>query len=315
MQPNLLSVRKIWDSPPLSAYFPDLIRYNELWFCVLRESNEHAKGKDGTLRLLTSKDGDVWETAATFQQEGIDLRDPKLSITPDGRLMLLAGGTIYREKKYVTRQSRVAFSTDGVVWSSFQLILEPHEWLWRITWHDGKAYGVSYTHKNPHKLKQKWFVTLFQSPDGVNFSKVVTWPLAHYPNETTLRFLDTGEMVALLRRERRRRTPALIGLSKPPYKRWKWKSSGVYFGGPNFLILDNGSMWAGGRILLRTPYGIFEKTVLAVMTLESLTPVLVLPSGVDSSYPGMAMHEGILWMTYYSGHEGNGAIFLAQIKV
>jgi len=53
------------------------------------------------------------------------------------------------------------------------------------------------------------------------------------------------------------------------------------------------------------------------MTSTSYTPVLELPSGGDNSYPGMVFNEddGLLWMSYYSGHEGKVSIYLAKIRV
>jgi len=42
---------------------------------------------------------------------------------------------------------------------------------------------------------------------------------------------------------------------------------------------------------------------------------LDLPSGGDCSYPGLLWHEGRLWMTYYSSHEKQTCIYLAQIEI
>ena len=43
---------------------------------------------DGALRVITSADGDEWESAALITSENSDLRDAKITVTPDGRLML-----------------------------------------------------------------------------------------------------------------------------------------------------------------------------------------------------------------------------------
>src|SRR5262245_60092259 len=82
--PELLSVAKIWDAGQHNA-FTDLIRFRDAWYCTFRESAGHVGG-DGRLRVLTSTDGQHWESAALLTEDAIDLRDPKLSITPDGRL-------------------------------------------------------------------------------------------------------------------------------------------------------------------------------------------------------------------------------------
>jgi hypothetical protein len=44
-------------------------------------------------------------------------------------------------------------------------------------------------------------------------------------------------------------------------------------------------------------------------------PVLTFPSGGDTSYPGLVWHDGLLWMSYYSSHEGKTSIYLAKIKL
>ena len=50
------------------------------------------------MRVLESADGEKWESAALLTDVGIDLRDPKLSVTPDDRLMMTAGGSVYEGK-------------------------------------------------------------------------------------------------------------------------------------------------------------------------------------------------------------------------
>ena len=60
-------------------------------------------------RVITSPDGEDWESAALLTTEGVDLRDPKLSRTPDDRLLLVAGGSIYIDDVFQTRVPRVAF--------------------------------------------------------------------------------------------------------------------------------------------------------------------------------------------------------------
>src|SRR6266540_1752810 len=95
--PKLLEVTKIWDQGKHNA-FTDLIRWRDQWYCVFREADAHVGG-DGKLRLLESADGKNWNPVALVEEDGIDLRDPHLSITPDDRLMIVAGGSVYRGTK------------------------------------------------------------------------------------------------------------------------------------------------------------------------------------------------------------------------
>ena len=105
--PELISVKKIASSPQHEA-FTDLIQFNGKWFCTFRKSKAHVGG-DGKIPVLVSDDGEKWKTAAELTEQGIDLRDPKFSITPDNRLMLVMGGSLYEETTLKERQPRVAF--------------------------------------------------------------------------------------------------------------------------------------------------------------------------------------------------------------
>src|SRR5947207_15453553 len=91
--PETVSVVKIWDQGKHNA-FTDLIRWRDKWYCTFREADAHVGG-DGQIRVLESAEGDKWQSAALIGEAGIDLRDPKLSITPDDRLMIMAGGSVY----------------------------------------------------------------------------------------------------------------------------------------------------------------------------------------------------------------------------
>ena len=38
------------------------------------------------------------------------------------------------------------------------------------------------------------------------------------------------------------------------------------------------------------------------------------PPIVPLLHPGLVRHEGALWISYYSGHEGNTTIYLAWVN-
>jgi len=314
MNAKLLSVNKIWGEARHSA-FPDLIRFNHTWFSVFRESDKHVHGKNGVIHLIASPEGTTWESVGVFEEEGVDLRDPKLCLTSDHRLMLHFEGVVYQNKKYVSRQPRVVFSKDGFTWGEVTTILEPHEWLWRVTWHAGSAYGVSYRSSNPSEKTAEWHLSLFASPDGIHYERTKQLEVKGFPNETTLRFLPNGRMIALVRREKKYDNKAMLGYSDYPYAAWTWLKFKKHLGGPNFLILPSGKMIAGGRLKIRTPYGVHDKTVIALMDDNRLDPLLILPSAGDSSYPGMVFEDSVLWVCYYSSHEKTTSIYLAKIEL
>ncbi|HYM09577.1 MAG TPA: hypothetical protein VEU62_02530, partial [Bryobacterales bacterium] len=252
--PQIVSVRKIWDAGQHNA-FTDLIRFHNAWYCTFRESEAHVGG-NGKLRVLVSSDGEQWKPAALLAEDGVDLRDPKLSLTPDGRLMIVAGGSVYEGKTLKGRRPRVAFSKNGHDWTAPQPILAEGDWLWRVTWHKGRAYGVSYRVSGDSSTARDF---LFSSVDGVHYKLITEWDVSG-GDEATVRFVNGDEMMALVRREADD-GHAWIGTSRPPYKQWQWHATGHRVGGPNFIELPDGSLWAGGR---ESPGG--AKTVLARMT-------------------------------------------------
>jgi len=308
--PEIVSVEKIWDKGAHNA-FTDLTRWQGKWYCTFRESDGHVGG-DGKLRVLESVDGKAWASVALIAEEGIDLRDPKLSITPDDRLMIVAGGSVYQGGKTLKgRQPRVCFSKDGREWTAPVRVLSEGEWLWRVTWRDGKAYGISY--KPPAvdpKGPGEWELKLFVSDDGVKYDLLKALDVPGHPNESTIRFLPDGEMMALVRREANG-APGWIGTSRPPYTDWNWKETTQRLGGPNFLRLPDGSLIAAGRSYHEGK----PKTALARMTRDSYEPILTLPSSGDNSYPGLVWHDGLLWVSYYASHEGRTSIYLARVKI
>lgn len=309
--PTLLSVREIWSGAPHCA-FTDLARWRGRWWCVFREGERHVHGRDGGVRVLVSDDGESFSSAALLQEEGVDLRDPKLSVTPDGRLMVLMGGSVYRERALVDRRPRVSFSADGESFSDPAPVLESGDWLWRVTWHEGVAYGASY-----RSAADPWSLVLHRSEDGVAWRPVAALDVPGRPNETTLRFLPDGRMIALIRREGEDRA-GWIGSSAPPYTDWSFRPAGPRLGGPNFVIADDGSMWAATRT-----YGDAMRTALFRMSVDGLAPALELPSEGDTSYPGMVLDGEVLWLSYYSSHappEGGASsagtrIFLARVRL
>jgi len=314
--PQLLSVRKIWGEAKHNA-FTDLIRFDGRWFCTFREAEAHVGG-DGRVRVLVSKDCEAWTSAALLREGGVDLRDPKFSVTPDNRLMLVMGGSVYQGKTLMERQPRVAFSSDGTNWTAPRRILDKGGWLWRVTWRKGRAYGVTYNSSSSNVsgnvTAADWTVKLFESDDGLDYRLLTRLEVPGRPNETTLRFMENGDCIALMRREGSGEDrSAWIGRSAAPYKDWQWHPAGMQIGGPNFMVLPNGRMIAGGRHYGDKATG--NKTFIGDMSLTGVKLDLILPGGGDCSYPGLVWDDGVLWVSYYSSHEGKSEIYLARIRV
>lgn len=236
-----MEVRKLWDKARHNA-LTDLLRFKERWYCVLREGENH-RSSDGALRVLTSWDGEEWASAALIAPKpGRDLRDPHITIAPDDRLMLIAADRI--DKEFHTA---VWFSSDGENWSDSVLVGEPDIWLWRVTWHEGVAYGVGYA------FKEDPFVRLYKSSDGIHFDVLVERLFDRgYPSETSIVFTEDGSAYCLLRRDGEEENTAQLGIAQPPYKDWSWKDLGVRVGGPQYAPLTRWAMGCRRASLWRT---------------------------------------------------------------
>ncbi|MEW6305343.1 MAG: exo-alpha-sialidase [Verrucomicrobiota bacterium] len=305
-EPELLEVRRIWDRAPHNA-FTDLLHHKGEWFCVFREGKAHVS-PDGALRVIVSKDGTRWESAALITSPNADLRDAKIGVTADGRLMLNGAAALHDQSK-ARHQSMVWFSKDGRQWDTGQNIGDPDFWLWRATWHEGRAYTIGY---NTDKERAKRTIRLYRSDDGARFETVVPdLGIKNSPGENTLRFLKDGTCVCFLRRDVAPFS-AQLGMAKPPYREWQWKDLAVRVGGPNFIELPDGRFVAASRLHDGT-----VRTSLSWLDIKAgtLQEFLKLPSGGDSSYAGLVWHEGLLWVSYYSSHEGKAAIYLAKIRI
>ena len=304
----IISVERIWDRAAHNA-FTSLIEFNGKLYCTFRESNGHVSDINGTIRVIASDEGQNWYSVAHIFERGVDLRDPQLSVTPDNRIMLNIGGSIYTNGKLEGMKPKISFSDkDGRNFSTPQnvyideKIRTGKDWLWRATWHQGKSYATIY---QPTKEKS---VQLIVSDDGINYKYITTFDVIG-GNETTLRFSSDDKMIAVVRRDSERN--GFIGISEPPYKTWEWNELEQRLGGPDLILLEDGNMLCATR---EYPSDHKEKTILAKVELNGkFTKLITLPSGGDCSYPGFVMRDSILNVSYYSSHEEKTAIYLAKI--
>lgn len=311
-----IEVTKIWDDAPHSA-FTDLIRFNGKFYCTFREGTGHVPGEtgeDGKIRILSSEEGEKWESLALLAKKDYDLRDSKLSITPDGRLMVLMGGSNYDGNHLLNRLTHVSFFEEKEnTFSQPQpvkidkKIRSQFDWLWRVRWYNGVGYGVVYQKEDRNSSD----AFLMKTKDGIRYSLVSQLNIDGIPGESTVYMNPDQEMVMVVRREGGNKN-GYIGCAKPPYKQWEWNDLGFRLGGPNIIPFNNTMYILGTRSynndIYRTALYFTDKRGPAKEFLE-------LPSGGDTSYPGMLIYENTLWVSYYSSHEGKSTIYLAKITM
>lgn len=83
-------------------------------------------------------------------------------------------------------------------------------------------------------------------------------------------------------------------------------------GGPALLRLPDGRLLAAGRLYDR-------KVRTGLLWLDpvngELKEFLSFPSGGDTSYPGLVLHEGLPGVSYHSSHEKQTSIYLAKVRL
>lgn len=313
---------KIWDSAPHNA-FTDLVRYQKKFYCAFRESARHvprSKEDNGSIRVLVSSDGKQWTSFALLSKEGFDLRDPNLSVTADGRLMILMGGSIYKDGSLTKMQNHVSFldmqakrfsAPEPIVMDA--AIQSDHNWLWHLTWQGPSGYGVIYQKAGGAAGRKLYLV---KTDNGIKYSLVSRLNQDELANEAAVHFLPDSTMVLAVRRDAGGRDPkratGLLGFSKPPYQSWEWQETGIRLGGPELVSLPSGELLLGTRAFKD------NKPYTGIFVLEpsgEFRELFALPSGGDNSYPGMLLHRNKLWMSYYSSHEGSARIYLATLPL
>ncbi len=307
---------RIWNGAHHNA-FTDLVRFDGAFYCVCREAPSHVSGPASDIRVLRSDDGRDWQSAASFKLAGKDLRDPKLSVTPDSRLMVLMDAESYQDGKITTRKPYASFldGPGGSFSDPEELIIDPavagrSDWVWRITWYGGAGYAIDY---------QPDGIFLLKTTDAKHLEKVSKIAVNGYPNESTIRFDRNGKMYVLIRREGGDKM-GIMATSNAPYMHWKFRKLGQRLGGPNFIFLDKSTLLIGSRLYPKsdgnTSGGEGPQTAVFIAGLTGkIRKIIPLPSGGDTGYPGMLIYRDKLWVTYYSSHEENTAIYLAKIPL
>ncbi|MCH2153184.1 MAG: hypothetical protein MK089_07560 [Phycisphaerales bacterium] len=303
-------VSEIWNKGRHNA-FTDLLEVDGDLYCTFREADEHAGGSDGLIRVIRRAADGTWESIAELKESGRDLRDPKLSLAGDGRIMLTCGASDYEGRTLRGLSSRVSFADPAnPEFEAVQPVViderirSDRDWLWRVTWHEGTGYGVVYQAIGGQT--RAWLVA---TQDGITYEMLSELNVGNGPNEVSLQFDEDNELLALIRRDS---DVAVLGRSMPPYEAWTFTPLPERLGGPHFIRWNEDS-WL---VCARQYHAEGPRTVLGRLHDDGEWKVLkTLPSGGDTSYPGMVRNGNKVLISYYSSHEGQSRIYLAEITL
>jgi hypothetical protein len=312
-----ITVYKIWDKGKHNG-FPDLFRFKDTFYCTFREGNNHVDNTNsGKVRIVRSRDGKNWESVALFEMEGADVREARLSLTPKGNVMAILAAGVWKDGAYLSLAPYVSFSDkSGLNFSPLEkVIIDPAitpslDWIWRVTWNKGIGYGILYQVMKGEG-KEPWLIFLLKTKDGKHYEKVAKIEVDGNPNESTIRFDTNNKMYVLVRRETEDKM-GVLAESDFPYRDWSYNKLKLRLGGPNFLFLNDSQLIIGSRFFENKNVS----TALFVTGLKgNILKTIKLPSGGDTSYPGMVIYNKQLWIAYYSSHEGKATIYMAVIPL
>ena len=306
-----VTVNRVYGDGSKYCAFTSLLKRGMFYYLAFREGDSHVNEDDyGVIKILYSKDAKQWNHYQTIQGNSIDLRDPNLSVTPDGHLLLICGGRTYPPGETPCTKSYYAIE-NGDVFSEVQPLNIPPEindpngcWLWKLTWKGKWGYGAAYHNDGINDR-----LTLLNTVDGINYNIVSDIITDEVINETSIQFLSNKEMIALIRSEKE----GYICRSLTPYKTWDVKKTNIYLAGHDFIISDNHLICT-----TRLTTNVGERTALWFGDLDgNFQWSYILPSSGDNNdtaYAGIIEEKDRFLLSYYSMHQTEKpSIYLAII--
>lgn len=294
----------IWDKAPHCA-FTDLVEYEGRYYCCFREGWDHipkSSTEYGRIRILVSLDGTTWSSAAYIDYPDYDIRDPKLCVTTDNRLMLSFGCASILNNSYGFNRTMVSFfssiAQDGslVFTSPIPVTIDKKPqlsslFLWRVVWRKGNAYGIAYmTGQGAY---------LIESQDGINYNVISRLNFDPECNEADMEFLPNNDLMVVIRSNLGK---GYLATSSYPYKQWSSNQLNYRLHCPEIISLRNRQFVAGRGLSGISLYFIDG---------QNLKEIYTFPAKGDYGYPGLVEVNGQLWMSFYRSNK----IYFSKIKI
>ena len=321
---EVTNVRRVFHNGEHNA-FTDLTHFKDRFYLCFRSCPDgHAVHPTASIIILASDNGQQWRQVHRFHVDDRDTRDPHFLIFKDKLFVYTGtwycGETSPAPEQYDLNQhlGYAAWSQDGVQWSSPVLLEGTYgHYIWRANQFAGKAYlcgrrkiNFAATPRGEGRMVQS---LMLESDDGLVWRKRAVFQELE-GDETAFQFDHHGHVLAI---GRRGSDNAQLLRSEPPYTQWDRKDIDRYVGGP--LLARWGDRYViGGRKF--TPDG--PRTSMCWLVDDQLHEFAVVPSGGDTSYPGLvALSPTRAVMSWYSSHEEDSsgktitAIYMADLRM
>ena len=282
--------------------FTTMVHWQGAYWIAYRKGERHMY-PPGQISVSMSGDRTRWREVARLKVAG-DNRDPLFVAMSGDRLALLFPNAPNCERTGEADpiiEQWIAFSNDGFNWESPRRILEPRHHLFHVRRHNGLYYGLDcYREEKLRRLE------LWTSPDLLKWTRLCQVGSDEAAlNESDIIFRPDGE-AWIVSRTGGKSTLALFSSAKPPYTDWRVECLGVRIQAP-CILEHEGRVYVAGRsvprLLGETTWAFGQSLYVWELSRGRVTPVLRIPTGGDSTYPGFIKDpEGRLCISYYSQH-------------
>lgn len=301
-----MKVKCIWWDGYHNA-FTDIARYRDSFFVTFRHATKHVVEGKGQIFVIQSKDTKTWKLVKKFPSLP-DSRDPKLFVFKNRLGVLFFAISDHPEFFLHWVHVYISYSEDGINFSDPIKIENYNLRFWKIRNYENVIYATAC-----RSMPEEMGTFLFRSEDGIKFDYVSTIVKDDHANEADLLF--EGDICYAFVRREDCKTP-VVAVSKYPFEKWERYTLNIVVRGPH-IFKSKGKIYCAGRVFLRSNGSIYSyikneteyKPKTAILELDPknmiLKPILILPSGGDTSYCGTIIHQGKIYLSYYSQHEIN----------
>jgi hypothetical protein len=282
----------------------DLVRFQDRFVAAAREGPD----ADGRVRLLTSADGRSFTSLALVEKYGADLSHPRLSATPDGRLLLLCEAS---GPEGSPRGTLIAESHDGAAWTTLGPpggSVESGSILVGLAWSESLGCTALVLHEDPRLGTSLTRPMLYQSTDGLTFQKRKLEFLLPAPagNGGFIPWSTDAVGGLLADAEGEERSFLLRGLSDA--SQVTEVARGI--AGATLLAHPDGSLLVGTRDGEKGP-----AQVLRIAPDGACSTALELPGSAGPGGVVLLEQQGELWIAYATGAGDGSALYVARVDL
>jgi hypothetical protein len=324
---ELVGTKVIWDQAPFN-FNADIVRFKDRWFVACCEKDsDHAR--DVRLRVISSKDGNQWESFANFKSliQPSGFYAPAFNVTSEGQLLLTAYGvmpSLDRAAAAPVTSEDYAWigwsSEDGATWSKPMRIGAKYTDFSRTAWNQNVAFNFVHGNSCGNAQTVRFLATqqFVHTEDGRNYDLRYEETFSGFFPENLSLVFNGDQAHCLMSRtkpdpEAKMNTwhTGMLGSSKAPYTDWRWKEINTTISHSNLLRLPDQRII--GVVGLTAPKSRVSICELDVAT-RKLKEVLELPM-MPQFRVGFAHHDGHVWISYQATHNNKMCVHLAKVKL